>query len=139
MTNSLKRATPLIKNVEFTNKSYLDLQPINMFIYCDPPYKYSKFPIKYRRDVKKYDVFDNDLFWETVRKWSQTNFVVVSEMDAPSDFVEIWNLDRYRSAAQSKKTRFKPDMPNETSSSETNKTEKLFIYKNSVFPWKNMH
>ena len=138
MTNSLKRATPLIKNVEFTNNSYLDINPKNMFIYCDPPYKYSKFPIKYRRDVKKYDVFDNDLFWETVRKWSLTNFVVVSEMDAPSDFVEIWNLDRYRSAAQSKKTRFKPDMPNETSSSETNKTEKLFIYKHSVFPWKKI-
>lgn len=138
MCNSLKRATPLIKNVEFTNKSYLDLEPNNMFIYCDPPYKYSKFPIKYRRDVKKYDVFDNDLFWETVRKWSANNIVVVSEMDAPEDFIEIWNLERYRSAAQSKKTRFKPDLPNQESSSKTNKTERLFIYSNSALPWKNL-
>lgn len=139
MTHSLKRAAPLIKTSEFTNKSYLDLTPNNMFIYCDPPYKYSKFPIKYRRDVKKYDVFDNELFWKTVRKWSENNIVVVSEMDAPEDFVEIWNLERYRSAAQSKKTRFKPDMPNDTSSSETNKTEKLFIYSKSVLPWKKLH
>jgi DNA adenine methylase len=139
MMHSLKRATPLIKNVEFTNKSYLDLNPVNMFIYCDPPYKYSKFPIKYRRDVKKYDVFDNDLFWKTVRKWSENNLVVVSEMDAPEDFVEIWNFERYRSAAQSKKTRFKPDLPNEKSSSETNKTEKLFIYSKSALPWKKIH
>lgn len=136
MKNSLNRAAPLIKNTEFLNKSYLDLQPTNMFIYCDPPYKCTKFPIKYRRDVKKYDVFDNELFWETVRKWSATNFVVVSEMEAPDDFVEIWNLDRYRSAAQSKKTRFKPDLPNNQSTSETNKTEKLFIYSKSVLPWK---
>jgi DNA adenine methylase len=136
MIHSLKRAAPLIKNVEFTNKSYLELTPTNMFIYCDPPYKYSKFPIKYRRDVKKYDVFDNDLFWETMRKWSENNFVVVSEMDAPEDFIEIWNQERYRSAAQSKKTRFKPDLPNSTSSSETNKTEKLFIYSKCAFPWK---
>jgi len=30
-------------------------------------------------------------------------------------------------------------MPNETSSSETTKTEKLFIYKNSGFSWKNIY
>ena len=136
MTNSLNRAAPLIKNVKFTNKSYLDYKPKNMFIYCDPPYKYSKFPIKYRRDVKKYDEFDNDLFWETVRKWSEDNLVVVSEMDAPDDFVEIWNMERYRSAAQSAKTRFKPKKTTGESSSETNKTEKLFIYSKSAFPWK---
>jgi len=136
MMHSLKRAAPLLKNTEFTNNSYLDLRPKNMFIYCDPPYKYTKFPIKYRRDVKKYDVFDNELFWNTVREWSLSNFVVVSEMDAPADFVEIWNFEKYRSAAQSKKTRFKPDLPDSTSSSVTNKTEKLFIYSKSGFSWK---
>ena len=47
-----------------------------MLVYCDPPYAYSKYPIKYRRDVKKYDVFDNAEFWEQVRKWSKNNIVV---------------------------------------------------------------
>jgi len=139
MVNSLKRIAPVIQNVSFLNKSYLDLEPSGMFIYCDPPYKYNKFPIKYRRDVKKYDVFDNDLFWETVRKWSLNNIVVVSEVEAPEDFVEIWNMERYRSACQSTKTRFKPDMPDAvSSSSEVHKVERLFVYSLSAFPWKKL-
>ena len=43
----------------FTNKEYQELTPKNMFVYCDPPYAFSKYPIKYRRATKKYDVFDN--------------------------------------------------------------------------------
>lgn len=121
MVNSLKRIGPKIKNVKFTNKDYLSLKPENMLIYCDPPYEKTKFPIKYRRDVKKYDVFDNAKFWDTVRKWSKKNIVIVSETDAPSDFVEIWKFERYRSAAQSNKTRFAND-------SSTHKVEKLFIH-----------
>jgi DNA adenine methylase len=129
MVNSLKKTTPLIKNVEFTNEDYLQLKPTNAFIYCDPPYSQTKYPIKYRRDTKKYDVFDNDLFWEKVREWSKKNFVVVSETTAPSDFTEIWNQTRYRSAAQSIKTRFseKSDV-----ASNTHDVEKLFIHKSLV-------
>ena len=32
MVNSLKHTAPLIQNVTFTNKSYLDLNPTNKFI-----------------------------------------------------------------------------------------------------------
>ena len=76
MVNSLNRTAPLIKNVEFTNMDYRDFvtdETEGMFIYCDPPYAYIKYPIKYRRDVKHYDTFDIPLFWETVRKWSKKN------------------------------------------------------------------
>ena len=124
MVNSLNRIAPKIKNVKFTNKDYLSLKPKNMLIYCDPPYEKTKFPIKYRRDVKKYDIFDNTKFWETVRNWSKNNIVIVSETDAPSDFVEIWKFERYRSAAQSNKTRFAND-------SSTHKVEKLFVHKST--------
>jgi DNA adenine methylase len=127
MINSLKRTEPLIKNskVKFTNKSYLSLNPSNKFIYCDPPYEQGKYPIKYRRDTKYYDTFDNEEFWETMRKWSKNNLVVISEVNAPKDFIKIWEQERYRSASQSKKTRF-----NETNNvSDTHKTEKLFIHK----------
>ena len=74
-------------------------------------------------------MFDNDEFWDIMRKWSKNNLVVVSETDAPEDFIEIWNMDRYRSAAQSTKTRFseKSEKP-----SETRKIEKLFIHKSRV-------
>lgn len=125
MVNSLTRIAPKIQKVKFTNKDYLTLKPENMLIYCDPPYEKTKFPIKYRRDVKKYDVFDNQEFWDTIRKWSKKNIVVVSETDAPDDFVEIWHFERYRSAAQSSKTRFAD------SNSPTRKVEKLFVHKST--------
>jgi DNA adenine methylase len=129
MVNSLKRTAPLIQNVCFTNKSYLDLQPVNKFIYCDPPYAFTKFPIKYRRDVKRYDVFDTALFWATMRAWSANNFVVVSEIVAPNDFVEIWNMDRHRSACNSLKTGKK----NVDVNDDFKSSEKLFIFKDSPF------
>jgi site-specific DNA-adenine methylase len=97
-----------------------------MFIYCDPPYAYTKFPIKYRRDVKHYDVFNNEHFWDVMREWSKNNFVVISEITAPDDFIEIWHQDRYRSAAQSTKTRFSDKSK---TASNTHDTEKLFIHK----------
>ena len=126
MVNSLTRTAPLIQNVKFMNKDYRKLKPKNMLVYCDPPYAQTKFPIKYRRDVKKYDEFDSDEFWDVVRDWSKNNVVVVSEMTAPDDFVEVWNQERYRSAAQSTKTRFsaKSEKP-----SATHNVEKLFVHK----------
>jgi DNA adenine methylase len=94
-------------------------------IYCDPPYAFNKYPIKYRRDTKKYDVFDNDKFWEVMREWSKENMVVISEITAPPDFINIWEQERYRSAAQSKKTRFNK---NSAVASNTHNTEKLFVH-----------
>ena len=129
MLNSLKRTAPLIQNhkVKFTNKSYLSFRPSNKFIYCDPPYQQGKYPIKYRRDTKFYDTFDNVEFWDVMRKWSKTNFVVISELNAPHDFFPIWQQQSYRSAAQSKKTRFN----NLNFTSDTHKTEKLFLLSSS--------
>jgi hypothetical protein len=85
--------------------------------------------------VKHYDVFDSDLFWETMRLWSTNNLVIVSELSAPEDFVEIWNLERYRSACQSTKTRFKT--AESAGEEKTHKVEKLFVYSGCKFyPWK---
>jgi hypothetical protein len=69
-------------------------------------------------------MLNNTKFWETIRNWSKNNIVIVSETDAPSDFVEIWKFERYRSAAQSNKTRFAND-------SSTHKVEKLFVHKST--------
>ena len=125
MVNSLKRIGPKIQRpkVKFTNSKYQVLRPTNKFIYCDPPYHYNKYPIKYRTDTKRYDEFDNDEFWDMMRKWSKSNLVIISETTAPHDFVEIWNTKRYRSAAQSTRTRFK------SQTTETVKTEKLYVHK----------
>ena len=130
MKHSLERTYPLIskKSVNFTNKMYQSLKPRKKFIYCDPPYAETNFPIKYRTGTKKYDVFDNNEFWDIVRRWSRDNIVVVSETTAPKDFVEIWSMDRYRSAAQSGKTRFKTDEKKK----DTHKVEKLYIHESLV-------
>jgi len=124
MTHSLMNAYPLIQGVHFTCQSYLELMPIHQFIYCDPPYAYTKFPIKYRRDIKHYDTFDTLLFWETMRNWSKNNFVIVSEIVAPVDFIEVWNMDRHRSACNSLKTGKK----NVAEEDDFKSSEKLFVY-----------
>lgn len=82
---------PLIQqeNIHFYNKSYLDYNPKNMLIYCDPPYK----------STEKYvstDDLDHVKFWETMRKWSKNNCVFISEQTAPSDFKSIWSLKKRR-------------------------------------------
>ena len=123
--NSLKRKHPKIQNVEFICKAYDTWNPIKKIIYCDPPYQITKNPIKYRRDTKHYDKFDNERFWDIMRKWSQSNYVFISETYAPGDFIPIWQKESYRSASQSKKTRFK-------NQSESFTVEKLFVHKNSI-------
>ena len=107
-----------------TTNSYL--------IYCDPPYRSTKFPIKYRRDVKHYDDFDSDEFWERMREWSTRHTVLISEMSAPEDFVEVWSMQRYRSACQSVKTRFKCSDDATTPKTEEYKNEKLFVHKSRL-------
>jgi len=118
MTHSVQTVQSILQkpqpkpNISFRCQDYrtvFDAAPpgVNMLVYCDPPYRSTRFPIKYRRDVKHYDEFDSDEFWETMRGWSARNTVLVSEMSAPDDFVEVWSMQRYRSACQSTRTRFK--------------------------------
>ena len=90
-TNSMKKLEPVIKNVKFSNSDYKRLRPKNMLIYADPPYVSGKFPVKYRKSTKKYDLFDNEQFWDTMRKWSKNNIVFISEVSAPNDFVAVWS------------------------------------------------
>jgi len=81
----------------------------NAVIYCDPPYQNTK---GYVND------FDNDMFWEWVRKMSvKGHEVYVSEYSAPSDFKCIWQ-----------KT-LKDGMPKKQfGDKQKDKIEKLFIY-----------
>ena len=137
----LQKPTPR-PTVSFRCRDYKDVVSAssanaNNLIYCDPPYRSTRFPIKYRRDIKHYDDFDSDEFWETMRGWSAENTVLVSEMSAPDDFVEVWSMQRYRSACQSTRTRFKPgigggDAAHATSGSVEYKNEKLFVHKTRI-------
>jgi len=121
MRNSLERIRPKISGVKFSNKDYRELNPEGYLIYCDPPYKRTKYPIKYRRGIKEYDEFNSEEFWEKVREWSKKNIVIVSETSAPTDFKEIWSSDQIRSASQSKNTKVKNIV-----------SEKLYIIKEDI-------
>lgn len=75
--NVLLKQIEQLKDVHFTDLSYLDLYLNRSFVYCDPPYAGTT---KYRDD------FDHEVFWDWVRETSKRNIVFVSEYSAPPDF-----------------------------------------------------
>ena len=94
-----------LHNSIFINCSYKDLiLTDSAFIYCDPPYQGTK---QYESD------FDNNEFWEWCREQIYAgNKVLVSEYNAPSDFVCIWSKE----------------MQDGMGNSSNKKAEKLFIH-----------
>lgn len=85
---NLLEQIPNLKDVKFTNKSYLDFnlgRMKNCVVYCDPPYQ----------DTTKYkhNDFDYDVFWNWVREVSKNNYIFVSEYNAPEDFECIWSKE----------------------------------------------
>ena len=78
---SLLKQLPLIKDVEFEHRLFHEWSPKNALIYCDPPYQGTT-------QYGAFDGFDHELFWQTIRDWvNNGNTVVVSEYNAPDDFV----------------------------------------------------
>tara|TARA_R110000772_G_scaffold264765_1_gene385574 strand:+ start:114 stop:839 length:726 start_codon:yes stop_codon:yes gene_type:complete len=112
--NVCKQA-PLLKDVEFINCSYQDLEiPQNSMIYCDPPYAntYS--------DIEGYGKlnFNHIDFWEWCRvKTKQGHKVFVSEYKAPEDFKCVWEKETKSSLSANGK-----------SGGNKLSTEKLFVY-----------
>lgn len=85
-----------LKHVTFTHCNYRNLHPYNSVIYCDPPY----------RGTEDYSsgIFDTMLFWQTVRRWSKNNKVIVSEYEAPIDFRIIWQTEHFSMKGTDTKT-----------------------------------
>jgi DNA adenine methylase len=77
--NALLKKIPLVKDVTFRHCTYLDYDPHDMIIYCDPPYAKT---FGYKSDL----TFDHIEFWNTMRNWTKDNIVLISEWEAPSDF-----------------------------------------------------
>lgn len=104
--NAVLSQVHLMKNVQFTNLNYYDLEiPHNSIIYCDPPYE--------NTTTYKVDAFNHSLFWDWVRNMNNMNEIYVSEYTAPDDFVCVWS--KQISSRISGKNQFS--------------TEKLFKYK----------
>lgn len=92
---NVESQSQLLKDVIFSNSSYLMHKPHNLVIYCDPPYA--------NTTGYKCGGFDSELFWNTVREWSKDNIVLVSEETSPDDFEVIWQQEILRT--QDNKTR----------------------------------
>lgn len=111
--DNIEAQIPYIKNVILDVKDYLDFTPDNnSMIYCDPPYANTK---KFANAMN----FDYDKFWKKMREWSENNFVLVSELVAPDDFICIWSKDVQRSMKSTDNT--------------MRAVEKLFTYKNGKY------
>lgn len=101
-----------LEDIIFINDDYRNLKTTNSVIYCDPPYENQK---QYANSLH----FDYDEFWDCMRKWSENNIVLISELNAPKDFECIWKKSVSRSIKSADKSR---------------DTEKLFIYKTRQNP-----
>lgn len=90
---------PLCRDVLLTAKDYREYSGIrNAVIYCDPPYKNTKQFANSRN-------FDYDVFWNTMREWSRSNLVLISELEAPNDFDCIWQHEVSRSIKAKNKSK----------------------------------
>ncbi len=107
---NIKKQIPKLKGVVFTNKKYNELEiPNNSIIYCDPPYQ---------NTTKYSNEFNHNLFWDWVREKSkQGHKVYVSEYNAPSDFVCVWQKQAKSSLSA-----------NGVIGGNKISTEKLFVY-----------
>lgn len=85
-----------LSTVDFSCCSYLDLNPENCLVYCDPPYKGTRRYIA----VEK---FDSDLFWKTMNKWSMNNTVVVSEFSAPDGWKAVKEFESRQTIQHAKR------------------------------------
>lgn len=83
--NGLLKQIINIQSAQFSFHSYDELSPHNALIYCDPPYKNTT-------GYGAVGTFRHDDFWQRVREWSKDNIVLVSEYDAPEDFVCVLEL-----------------------------------------------
>lgn len=82
--NVLKQIKRL-EDVIYKTIDYRTLADLRGFmIYCDPPYESTT---KYK------DEFNHNEYWEWVRKLSNDNYILVSEYNAPNDFIPMWEKE----------------------------------------------
>jgi len=106
--NSLLRDMSTLMNAEISCQDYSDVViPENAVIYADPPYS--------KTTGYTTGKFDSDTFWEYARQTSQSHLMLISEQNAPSDFIPIWEKPFTRTLDVNKKNQFKV-------------TEKLFVH-----------
>jgi len=107
---SLEKQRPNLEGITFLHKSFQELpkDKINGYIiYCDPPYEGTT---KYKTNA-----FPHKEFWQWCREMSQHNTVLISEYNAPDDFICIWDKEHKTSL-------------NTQSGEQSNRLERLYIH-----------
>lgn len=109
---SLASKMKTLMDAEFTCLDYRDvILPDDCVVYADPPYENTT---KYANTD-----FDTASFWDYMRQISQSHIVYISELNAPDDFVSIWEKEVRRILDVNKNNQFKS-------------TEKLYVHKNNL-------
>lgn len=85
-SRNLPIAGKIMKRVHLKKTDYSSLNPKGMLIYADPPYE-GTLPVNFFKG------FDSRKFWNTMRRWSKNNTVIISEYKAPDDFKCIWSKE----------------------------------------------
>jgi DNA adenine methylase len=87
---NLEKQRPRLKGINFNCTDYakLDYRGEKCVIYCDPPYRNTK-PYM----VNLLGVFDSDKFWQWVDAQSIYNPVIVSEYEAPPQYISIFEAN----------------------------------------------
>lgn len=88
-----------LKNAKFVCNDYRNVAiPEDAIIYADPPYA----------NTTGYggDKFDTDAFWEYMRVLSKKHKVFISELNAPDDFICIWEKPLRRTLDVNKNNNF---------------------------------
>lgn len=110
--NLINQRYSLLK-VKLFNKDIFEIDyskfPKNSLLYFDPPYA---------NTTKYHNEFDSERFWELVDKLSKDFIVLVSEFNAPNDYISIWSKEKL--SVVNSQSVYKKDM------------EHLFIYKNNL-------
>ena len=110
--NNILSQVDRLKDVTLSCEDYQDLPYFeNDMIYCDPPYQNTK---QYANSAD----FNYEEFWNWVRNISKTCYVLVSEINAPDDFMCVWEKSVSRSIKSADKSKA---------------IEKLFIYKDGKY------
>lgn len=109
--NAIMRDFENLKTAKFTCADYRSVDiPDGSIVYADPPYA----------GVTGYSTgkFDSTEFWEYMRKISEKNTVFISELQAPDDFVCVWQKEILRTLNGNSK--------------RPKSVEKLFVHKSQI-------
>ena len=98
-----------LQNATFTCNDYKDVViPAGSVVYADPPYSNTTGYTSGK--------FNSEEFWDYMRQIGKDNQVFISELEAPDDFVCVWERPFTRTLDRNKNNQFKV-------------VEKLFTYK----------